>query len=63
MTNDTEQAIFDGMVRSLAYGIGAEVALSAGNLSMGKRWGKASDDEMAKVEKLLQPPERNANEN
>ena len=55
MQNDTEQAIFDGMVRSLAFGVGAEVALAAGNLSMGKRWGKASDEEMAKVEKLLQP--------
>jgi hypothetical protein len=56
MRNDTEQAIFDGMVRGLAFGIGAEVALAAGDLSSGKRWGEASDKEMEKVKKLLQAP-------
>jgi hypothetical protein len=55
MQNNTEQAIFDGMVRGLMFGLGAEVAFSAGDLEMGKRWGEASEEEKAKVKKLLQP--------
>lgn len=53
MKSDREQAIFQSMCNSLAWGAAAAVALSLGSTEQGKRWGEASDAEKDKLEKLL----------